>query len=414
MKNTIHLKGKYTDPIMYVETVDDSTIGQVMTMANERALEDSIIRIMPDCHYGKGSTIGTTIRFEQGIKRVVPDIVGVDIGCSISATKLNVTDLDSNALVKLDAVINQYVPAGHKIHGRPSNRINQKDVDAILNNLTLDSARTPKEKNRIKLGMGTLGGGNHYIAIERAGDDIYLMIHTGSRRLGAMVAKTHQSIADAYHDNQYANDSYNAVINELKQQGRQHEIEAVLKELKRTAHINKPNLKYLEGTALDNYLNDMHYAQAYAELNHQAIANEIVSRMGWEVVDHIHSMHNYIDIDNATIRKGATDASEGNRLIVPLNMRDGSLIAVGKGNADWNESAPHGAGRVLSRSKAKALLSLSDYQATMKGVHTTSVHQSTLDEAPEAYKPAQEIIDNTTDTMTILSHVKPLYNYKAH
>lgn len=414
MNNTIHLTGKYTDPIMYVETVDDQTIGQVMAMANERAMEDSIIRIMPDCHYGKGSTIGTTIQFEQGIKRVVPDIVGVDIGCSISATKLNVTHIDAGELASLDSIINQYVPAGHRIHGRPTNRINPKEVDTILSNLTLDSTRTSKEHNRIKLGVGTLGGGNHYIAIESVGDDVYLMIHTGSRRLGALVATTHQKIADNIHNNQHSGSAFDKVINSLKEQGRHREIEAVLASMKQDSTNRAPVLKYLEDDFLDNYLNDMHYAQAYARLNHQAIANEILARMGWEAVDQIHSMHNYIDIENHIIRKGATDASLGSRLIVPLNMRDGSLIAIGKGNKDWNNSAPHGAGRVLSRSKAKDTLDFEVYKATMKGVHTTSVHQSTLDEAPEAYKPAQEIMDNTTDTMDIIQHVKPIYNFKAH
>lgn len=409
MENKIELTGKYTNPKMFIESIDEATMGQVIKMSNEKAMEGSQIRIMPDAHWGKGSTVGTTIFFENGIKRVVPDVTGVDIGCSISATKINKNHLDESELKKLDAVINEYVPSGFNVNNRPTNRVSQKEVDNIINNLTVNKARKGKEKSRIKKAVGTLGGGNHYIALEKFEDDIYLMIHTGSRRLGYLVANHHQGIADSLHEEL----DFSDVIRELKENGREREIEATLKRMHKEHVV--PNLKYLEGDKLvDDYLNDMYYAQAYARLNHQAIANEILSRMGWEVDDKIHSMHNYIDLERNIIRKGATDASKGNRLIVPLNMRDGSLIAVGKGNEDWNHSAPHGAGRVLSRSKAKELLSLDEYMESMNGVYSSSIMQSTLDEAPKAYKPKKEIIDNTKDTMDIIAEVKPIYNFKAH
>lgn len=409
-QNIIDLKGKYTNPRMYIQTVDEVTIGQVSNMANELAMQDTTIRIMPDAHYGKGSTIGTTIHYEKGIKRIVPDIVGVDIGCSIRATKLNLTHLSQDDLKKLDQVIKEYVPAGFNVNSRPTNRINQAKIDTILENITLDVVRTPNEYNRLKLSVGTLGGGNHYISVEKLDEDYYLMTHTGSRRLGALVASTHQKIADK----SFEAADLTGFINELKEQSRHKDIENLIKQFKQTNRLNMPNLRYLKDSALDNYLNDMHYTQEYAWLNHEAITNEILTRMNWEAADSIHSMHNYIDIDKNILRKGATDASLGTRLIVPLNMRDGSLIAIGKGNKDWNHSAPHGAGRVLSRTKAKDQLNLADYQSEMIGIYSTSVVQSTLDEAPNAYKPAKEIIENTGDTMDIIAHVKPVYNFKSH
>ena len=281
-----------------------------------------------------------------------------------------------------------------------------------------------KRYTYIMKSCGTLGGGNHYIELGKSPDgQLWLTVHSGSRGLGVVVAKHHQRIAEAKMTN--ASEVSDAIIKHLTENGRQKEIEKELKQYKVTKHIpnyvnieergviNK-DLAYLDGKELDNYLNDLAIAQKYSTISRQAMLYRIAKEMGWEIIDEFESMHNYIDIENGIIRKGATSAQDGERLIIPLNMRDGSIFATGKGNAEWNFSAPHGAGRVLSRSKAKAELSLEDYRKTMDGIYTTSICEATLDEAPFAYKESQEIIDAITDTATIDMIVKPIYNFKAH
>lgn len=409
--NTFTLTGSKTTARVYANTIDDVTIGQIQQMTNEDAMENTNIAIMPDSHFGKGSTVGTTIQLpKNGPLRIVPDVVGVDIGCSISATRISRTHVSQDELEKLDTVINTYVPAGFNVHNRETNRVDMNAIERLLDNMTLPISNN--DRLRIRKSVGTLGGGNHFISLEASGDDIWLLIHTGSRKLGVLTAKHHQDIAD----NQFKFSALDtqAVINDLTAQGRQQDIQKALQELKASHRV--PELTYLEGSLANDYLNDMDKAQQYAVLNHQAIRNEIISRMGWDMVDHIHSMHNYVDIDNRIIRKGATDASKGVRLIIPLNMRDGSIIAVGKGNPDWNFSAPHGAGRVMSRNQAKNELDVDAYISEMSesGVYTTSAVNSTLDEAPQAYKPKEDILLGTVDTMDIIAQIKPIYNFKAH
>jgi len=409
--NTFDIKGSKTTATVYANTIDEVTIGQIQQMTNEDAMDGATIAIMPDSHYGKGSTVGTTIQLPtDGTLRIVPDVVGVDIGCSISATKLNKAHLTQTELERLDDVINRYVPAGFNVNSRETNRIDMRHVNHLLRELTIPIS--DKDETHLRKSVGTLGGGNHFISLEQHGEDIWLLIHTGSRKLGVLTETYHQNIADNQFG--FSSQQMTRIIERLKAEGRQKDIEREL-QLAKNEHIT-PHLKYLEGQLAQNYLNDMDKAQQYAVLNHEAIRNEIFMRMGWDMVDHIHSMHNYVDIDSKIIRKGATDASEGKRLVIPLNMRDGSLIAVGKGNPDWNFSAPHGAGRVMSRRQAKDKLNAHAYIKEMSesGIYTTSAVTSTLDEAPQVYKPKEDIIYGTVDTMEIIAEIKPIYNFKAH
>ncbi len=270
--------------------------------------------------------------------------------------------------------------------------------------------RAPFNLKRAKDSIGTLGGGNHFIEVnEDEQGGVYIVIHSGSRNLGKRVAEYYQNLA--YDTLLNVEGEKQRIIQTLKEQGRERDIQAALKE------IELPNIKkelaYLEGEHFHNYMNDMKIAQQYALLNRKAMIDEIVTRMGWSIVDSFTTIHNYIDMETMILRKGAISAQKDERVIIPINMRDGSLIAVGKGNEDWNCSAPHGAGRLMSRSKAKKVLSLNDFQETMKDVWTTSVHQSTLDESPMAYKPFQEIVDNSKETIAITNVIKPLYNFKA-
>ena len=372
------LKGKYTDAIVYTDEIDEATEAQILAMINEPITRDTTVRIMSDCHIGKGSTIGTTIRFHKDIKKIVPNIVGVDIGCGIMMRRLkkgSVIDLD-----RLDTNIRKYIPAGFSVHSTPSKVFN-KELEELLAPIPFD------KKDRIKKSIGTLGGGNHYIELAQdENDGIWLSVHSGSRSLGVSIASHYQKLTEK-----------TPPIDSNKEE-----------------NFIDPNYAPLIGKDINHYLHDMAIAQQFAKLNRFTMLDTIVEAMNWEYEDSFDSIHNYIDIENKIIRKGATSAQLGERLVIPLNMRDGSLICEGKGNEEWNFSAPHGAGRVLSRTAAKKKIDLAVYVKQMQDVYTTSVRTSTLDEAPDAYKPFEEIIENIQDTVTIKHHLKPLYNYKAH
>lgn len=337
--------------------------------------------------------------------------------CSMRAIKIKDTNID---LEKLDKVINENIPAGQNIYDRVE--CNQKEMRALLKKLSfsIDSKRL----EHIMKSCGTLGGGNHYIELGKSKNgELWLTVHTGSRGLGVVVAKHHQKIAEEKMTN--TNEISKAIIDYLTKNNRQKEIEHELKQFKVTRHtpnyiniidrgVQNKELAYLDGKELDDYLNDVKIAQEYSTISRKIILEKIATKMNWEVIDEFESMHNYIDIENGIIRKGATSARKGERLIIPINMRDGSIFATGKGNPLWNYSAPHGAGRILSRSKAKEELSIDDYRKTMQGIYTTSICESTLDEAPFAYKPIDEILENITDTVEVDDIVKPIYNFKAH
>ena len=408
------LQGAKNSATVFTHNIEETAIGQVIGMLNEPITENTTVAIMPDVHAGAGSTIGTTIRLPENKAewKVCPNVVGVDIGCSMRAIRIIDKKLD---LEKLDKIVNEKVPAGQNIHDRVV--VNQKEMRNLLKSLSFHIDE--KRYTYIMKSCGTLGGGNHYIELGKSPDgQLWLTVHSGSRGLGVVVAKHHQRIAETKMTN--ASEVSDAIIKHLTENGRQKEIEKELNQYKVTKHIpnyvnieergviNK-DLAYLDGKELDDYLNDLAIAQKYSTISRQAMLYRIA-----EFIDEFESMHNYIDIENGIIRKGATSAQDGERLIIPLNMRDGSIFATGKGNAEWNFSAPHGAGRVLSRTKAKAELSLEDYRKTMDGIYTTSICEATLDEAPFAYKESQEIIDAITDTATIDMIVKPIYNFKAH
>lgn len=403
------LTGKNTTAKVFTENIDDKTIGQIIQMLNEDITKDTTVRIMPDTHYGKGCTIGTTIKLPQDRStwKVAPNIVGVDLSCAMMSYRIKEKDID---LEKLDEVVNSVVPAGSKLHEHSQNA---KEVNKMIKELSFDVSR----KENHLLGLGTLGGGNHFIELAKDEDENYwLTVHSGSRSFGAEIAKYHEKQAINYHSKKDLADK-TEIINQLKRGNRHQEIQKVLNEREQQRRRNLLHLgtsPYLEGKLLENYLNDIEVADRYAHLSRKLMLDNIVKAMNWTVDFEFDSVHNNIDIKNGIIRKGATSAQKDELLIIPLNMRDGSLICRGLGNSDWNFSAPHGAGRILSRKAAKELIDLDEYKAQMKGIYTSSVGLTTLDEAPDAYKPADEIKSLIGDAVEILHHIKPVYNFKAH
>lgn len=407
--NMEHLK-------IYAEIIEPEAQEQIYKMAKSDAYKDNIIRIMPDCHAGAGCTVGTTMIITD---KITPNLVGVDIGCTVSAWKIK-TPIDiytwfNTIKHKLDSIIHEYVPSGFNIRNTINN-IGLKNEDLkTLNEFKFKAQGVNYE--RMLYSVGTLGGGNHFISIEYDPDtnEAWLLIHCGSRNLGVQICKYWQN--KAVNNRRARKGEVTALINRLKAEGRQTEIQEELKKLERPAVSNELAYldKELDGTDFDDYLSDMQKCQTFASINHRTIASVIAKQMGWKYSDTIITMHNYIENNNGTwiLRKGAVSAYKGQKLIIPMNMRDGSLICIGKGNEEWNWSAPHGAGRVMSRSAAKQLLDMKDFKESMKGVYTTSVNQYTIDEAPMAYKPIESIINVIGDTVDIISHIKPLYNFKA-
>lgn len=357
----IELRGKYNNAIVYTDNIEQEAISQIITLLNQPFAEQNQIRFMPDVHAGKGCTIGFTMKMD---KIVCPNLVGVDIGCGVLVAKLGDINIDFE---KLDKVIRERVPYGFNVHNH------QKPFH--LEDLTMyDSLGN---KDRILKSLGTLGSGNHYIEINvDEHNDKYLVIHSGSRNLGVQVCEHYQKIAE-----------------------------------EKCTDVAK-GLEYLTGQDYDNYIHDMLTTQRYAKMNRLMMAQAICEGMDWQVLDFFQTIHNYIDEDGY-VRKGAVSARLGEKLIIPLNMRDGSLICVGKGSPHWNYSAPHGAGRILSRGKAKRELDLSVFEKEMEGIYSTCVDKARLDESPMAYKDYKEIINNIGDTVDIISHIKPLYNFKG-
>lgn len=417
----LELKGKMNTATVFTHNIEEFAVGQVINMLNEPITKGTKVAIMPDVYAGKGSTVGTTIMLpnDRSKWKVCPNVVGVDIGCSMRAIKVKIDKLD---LEELDKVVNTYIPAGFNVHNKAI--ANVRDVQKMISNLSFRVNQ--KKTSHIVKSCGTLGGGNHYIELGTTPTGEYwLTVHSGSRGLGVLVADYHQKEAQKYIADIPSNVS-NAIFQYLTENNRQKDIGNELAKYKSSKivpeylniyfpeKVNDMSLAYLEGEKLENYLNDIAIAQEYSKLSRKLMLTEIAKRMGWEILDEFKSMHNYIDLENGIIRKGATSAQQGERLIIPLNMRDGSIFATGKGNKDWNFSAPHGAGRVLSRSKAKELISMEDYKDSMEGIYTTSVTQSTLSESPFAYKESEEIIENIKDTVEIDYIVKPIYNFKAH
>ncbi len=397
-KNTIELQGKHNTAKVFTENIDSVTIGQVIGMLNEPFTENSNVRIMPDCHAGKGSVVGTTMTITD---KVVPNLVGVDIGCGVLVTKINVPKEDID-FQKLDEVINKNVPAGMNVRSKNHRFVTGVDFDKV---------RAPFNRERAEKSIGTLGGGNHFISLEEHGGDVYILIHSGSRNIGKQVAEHYQDVAFNRLFNQA--DAINSKIEELKAQGRQKDIQAEIAKIKANRPVVNKDLAFVTGQDMEDYLNDLSIAQKFANLNRKAMADEIISNMGWEVTEQFDTIHNYIDLDNMILRKGAISAQEGEKVVIPINMRDGSIIAIGKGNPDWNFSAPHGAGRIMSRSKAKEQVTMEQFEDSMQGIWSTSVVESTIDESPFAYKPMEEIIENIQDAVEVQFVVKTIYNFKS-
>ena len=382
---------------IFAKTIEQEALDQIKAMGDSVAYKDCDIRIMPDCHAGKGCTVGTVIRIKD---MVIPNTVGVDIGCGMLVCELGNIEID---LPKLDSVINTYVPSGFASH---------KELKYCFTDLGLLHCYNSIDIRNAMYQIGTLGGGNHFIEVnvDDSGNK-YLVIHSGSRNLGKKVCEYHQNIAYKSCNVIDKKVAHESIVKYLKLQGREREIQDALSDLK-TTKIPK-DLCYLWGESLNNYLHDMELTQCYASINRKTIARIICEEMKWDVLDEFETIHNYIDIGSKILRKGAVSAKLGEKLIIPINMRDGSLICAGKGNVDWITSAPHGAGRLMSRKKAKELLSMEQYNNEMKDVYTTSICESTLDEAPMAYKPIEEIVECIKPTVAVLEQVRPIYNFKA-
>lgn len=404
----IELQGKYNKAKVFTDNVEQEAIGQIIELCNQEFIKGSQIRIMPDVHAGKGCTIGTTMTITN---KVVSNLVGVDIGCGMAVAEIDYEPTEEN-LKRLDKVINENVPAGFNVRNKKHEYCRNIDIKGLWCYKHLQNT------NRIELSLGTLGGGNHFIELNKSDDGkIYLVVHTGSRNLGKQVAEYYQDIAVKNFETLEKDERQKLIqnkIKELQELQKENEINAEIRKIKADIVIPPKHLAYLEGRNFNEYLDDMETTQIWADLNRYAIIEVILTNLGIsKVKKQFQTIHNYIDVDNKILRKGAVSAKEGEILIIPMNMRDGSLICRGKGNADWNYSAPHGAGRLMSRGKAKANLTIEAFREAMTGIYTTSVGQSTLDEAPMAYKPFKEILSNIGDTVEVLEHVKPVYNFKA-
>lgn len=396
------IKGNINTAVCYAKVVEQEAIDQIKRMCDYEFTKGSRIRIMPDVHAGKGCTIGTTMTI---VDKAVPNIVGVDIGCGMYTVNLGKVDID---FAKLDEAAH-FVPSGKNIwEGR------QEKFDL----LKLRCYRSLKNTKWLERSVGTLGGGNHFIEVDEAQDGTkYLVIHSGSRNLGKQVAEIYQQLAvDLNKGIETYLEQRDAIIREYKAAGRRKEIQAALKEIawERREATMPEDLCYLYGTYFEDYLHDVEICQQFAKRNREKIAEVLLERTGMTGTDGFHTIHNYIDTEEMILRKGAIAAHKGERVLIPINMRDGSVLAVGKGNAEWNYSAPHGAGRLMSRTKAKENLSMEDYKTAMEGIYTTSVNEATLDEAPMAYKALEDIIDVIKESVDIIDIMRPIYNFKAN
>ena len=392
------LRGKYNKAIVFTDFLDPEAQSQIIELCNQEQYKGCSIRMMPDAHSGKGCVIGTTMTLKD---KISPSMVGVDISCGV---EVNVLEEEQVDLSFVDRIIKEEIPSGMNTRDKehPFVKLIERDLASL-------KCKNQVNLQRARLSLGTCGGGNHFIEISRGMDGfLYLLVHSGSRHLGKQVAEYYQDLA--YRKLKDNNELKQRIITELKAQGREREIEQTLKSLPCTK--GKKELAYVEGRDFEDYLHDMAIVARYADLNRKAMLSVIVKRAGLHVRESWSTVHNYIDIKHMILRKGAISARAGEKVIIPINMRDGSLIAIGKGNPFWNYSAPHGAGRVMSRAECKRKLSLEEFQKAMAGVYTTTVGLTTLDEAPMAYKPMDEIIGNTTETVTIIDIATPIYNFK--
>lgn len=399
----IEIKGKVNTAICYATVVENEAIEQIRRMCDHDFTAGSKIRVMPDVHAGKGCTIGTTMTITD---KAVPNIVGVDIGCGMYTVELGKADIDFE---KVDAAAH-YIPCGREVW---EGRMERFDLTGLC------CYRNLKHTKRLEKSLGTLGGGNHFMEIDVASDGTkYLVIHSGSRNLGKQVAEFYQSLAIDLHSGK---EDYfqrrNELIRTYKEQGRRSEIKAALESMEKEWAAKEPaipaDLCYLYGTYLEDYLRDVRICQRFAKRSRERMAEIILERTGMTAVSSFHTVHNYIDTTEMILRKGSIAAHEGELVLIPINMRDGSVLARGKGNPEWNFSAPHGAGRIMSRTKARETLDMNAYKKSMEGIYTTSVNEFTIDEAPMAYKSLEDIIDVIKESVDVIEILKPIYNFKA-
>lgn len=395
------ITGKYNTAKVFTNVIENEAVEQIKTLCNQEFITGSKIRIMPDVHSGAGCTIGTTMTITD---KVIPNLVGVDIGCGMEIVMITDKEID---LEKLDKLIYEKIPSGHNIRKIPHELINEIDLNQLR-------CTGHVKMDRAIRSIGTLGGGNHFI---EAGKDeegnIYITVHSGSRHLGLEVANYYQKMGYKAL-NKVSDIDIEKIIEQLKNEGREKEINKTIKEIKKQIITDIPQaLAYVSEELFDDYIHDMKLIQKFAVLNRKAMMDEIIKGLGTEVAEEFTTIHNYIDTDMMILRKGAVSAKEGEKLLIPINMRDGSLICIGKGNEDWNYSAPHGAGRLMSRTKAKKTFELKNFKKEMEGIYTTSVSKDTLDECPMAYKAMEDIIKNIGDTVDIIKRIIPIYNFKA-
>ena len=400
-ENMIILNGKYNSAKIYTDFIEAAAASQIISLCDQPMTENSVIRIMPDVHAGAGCTIGTTMTIKD---KVVPNIVGVDIGCGMEVAKLKEKHIE---LQKLDKFICNNIPSGFSVRNKPHRYAEQFSFEELYCIERINVLRA-------ELSIGTLGGGNHFIEVDKSQDGaLYLVIHSGSRHLGVETAKYYQE--EAYRRlNKSSSKEVNELIERLKAEGRSKNIQSELKKLTNTKTTSVPkHLAYCEGKLFDEYIHDMKLVQHFASLNRQAMMIDIIKGMGLHVTEQFSTIHNYIDTDKMILRKGAVSAEGGEKLLIPINMRDGSLLCTGRGNTDWNCSAPHGAGRLMSRSEAKQSFTVSEFKKQMNGIYTSTVSASTLDECPMVYKSMDDIIGNIGDTVEINEIIRPVYNFKA-
>ena len=399
----MEIKGTYATAVCFAKTIEDTAAEQIRAMCNTPVTEGSKVRIMPDVHAGKGCTIGTTMTITD---KVVPNIVGVDIGCGMYTVKLNTKEIDFE---KVDEAAH-FIPSGKNVW---AGRKEHFDL------MALRCYRQLRDTRRLERSLGTLGGGNHFVELDRAADGTcYLVIHSGSRNLGKQVAEYYQQLAvDLNMGKEELFIRREELIRTYKEQGRRKEIQAELRRMEKEWQAKSPtvpaDLCWLYGSYMEDYLHDVEICQQFARRSRELMAQIILERTGMTGQDGFHTIHNYIDTTEMILRKGAIAAHKGEKVLIPINMRDGSILAIGRGNPDWNYSAPHGAGRVMSRAAARNQLTMDEYKASMAGIYTTSVNTDTLDEAPMAYKSLDDIVDVVRESVDIIDIMKPIYNFKA-
>ncbi len=396
------IKGKYNEAIVYASAIEEAAMEQLQTLCDMEIYKDSKIRIMPDVHAGAGCTIGTTMTLHGA---VTPNMVGVDIGCGMETAMIKEKEIDFE---KLDQLIKEQIPSGMNVRSRKHINADKTDV------FNLKCLNRVEQLEKELKAIGTLGGGNHFIEVDKDEQgNLYIVIHSGSRHLGKEVADIYQDLA--YKQiNGMSKQEIRKKIDELKAQRKKNEIEAMFLELKKNTFNSIPkDLAYVQGELFDDYIHDMKIMQEFAQINRKTMMEIIIEGMDLTVLEQFTTIHNYIDTENMILRKGSVSAQKGEKLLIPINMRDGSLICIGKGNPDWNCSAPHGAGRIMSRSEAIRTLSVDEFEKQMAGIYTTTANIRTLDESPMAYKDMKDIVDNIEPTAQIIRVIKPIYNFKA-